>query len=57
MNNEQKALTGEYQTWTTKNGLPQISADELRAETDKITGDQKVWLDDFIERWETADNE
>jgi hypothetical protein len=58
-------LSAELNAFCELNSLPQISADELRAElaggreeSDVFTPDQIVefieWVDDFIDRWEAA---
>lgn len=58
-------LTDEYQAWCAKNGLPCLDAMELihasycSAEEGGIalSGDQRKWASDFIQRWEKAERD
>ncbi len=45
-------LCKEYQEWSAAQGLPAMSADELIFE--EISDAQRVWLTDFIIRWDAA---
>lgn len=45
-------LAREYGGYCADQGLPAISADEHGAE---LTHDQRMWIDDFIERWDAAE--
>lgn len=45
-------LTTEYQDWCARNGLPQISADELLHET--LTDEQRRYVSEFLIRWDEA---
>ena len=36
--------------WCCDNNVPNVSADEQ--DRDKLTYEQKSWLDDFIENWD-----
>jgi len=47
-------LITEWQTWCTNNGFPQLSADELFLEVE-LTDEQKSYVEDFIERWDQAE--
>lgn len=57
----QDQLTAEYQKWCKDQGYPVLSADELLVEvvdeTEEyvVTGENRVWLKDFISRWEKSD--
>ena len=46
-------LITEWQTWCANNVFPQLSADELFLEVE-LTDEQKSYVEDFIERWDTA---
>ena len=50
-----EALIAEYSAWLEKNGLPEMSADDLLYD-DSIekTEEQKKYLQSFIERWDNA---
>jgi hypothetical protein len=48
------ALSRELEHWCRGQNLPFRSADELHFRDD-ITGEQRAWLGDFIERWWEAD--
>ena len=43
-------LTDIYVKWCCDNNVPNVSADEQ--DRDKLTYEQKSWLDDFIENWD-----
>ena len=43
-------LTDIYVKWGCDNNVPNVSADEQ--DRDKLTYEQKSWLDDFIENWD-----
>ena len=43
-------LTDIYVKWCSDNNVPNVSADEQ--DRDKLTYEQKSWLDDFIENWD-----
>lgn len=45
-------LHEELKEWCKVNNLPLVSADEILSE--EITDDQRTYLLDFIERWETT---
>jgi hypothetical protein len=47
-------LTTEFQLWCKNNGMPQKSADDLLLCPD-LTYTQRIYLQDFIRRWEKAD--
>jgi hypothetical protein len=66
MNYAIDTLTKEYQNWIKENELPNLSADELAVETRTdehgdeeliVNSDQRLWLNDFISRWEKVDEE
>ena len=48
------ALSAEYIVWCDAQNLPAMSADELVRETEITTEAQRIWLSDFINRWEIA---
>ena len=43
-------LTDIYVKWCSDNNVPNVSVDEQ--DRDKLTYEQKSWLDDFIENWD-----
>jgi len=66
MNYAIETLTKEYQSWIKENGLPNMSADELVVQTktgelddEELVADdnQRLWLNDFISRWEKVQEE
>jgi hypothetical protein len=47
-----ESMTSEYQIWLDDNKFPQISADELIADSDIIkTEEQEMYLISFIDYW------
>lgn len=48
------ALTAEYNAWNEKEGLNLGSADEHLFDP-SLTEEQRVWLGDFVQRWEDAE--
>lgn len=60
-----KTLTKEYQNWLEQEKLPNLSADEVLAQTDNneldgeliTTEAQRAWLTDFLKRWENVQAE
>lgn len=51
-----ETLISEYEDWISEQGLALMSADELLAEGG-LTVYQSGWLQDFIERWEIAEEQ
>ncbi len=49
-----ETLTQEYETWLATNGLDLGSADEHLFD-ESLTITQRVWLHDFVQRWEAID--
>ena len=43
-------LTEVYNKWCNDHNIPNVSADEQ--DRDKLTYEQKSWLDDFMEQWD-----
>lgn len=46
-------LCGELKTWTSEQGLPLASADEIPHMAD-VTHEQRVWLREYCQRWDAA---
>lgn len=49
---EECALCAELETWCGVQGLPFISADDLRRREDITTAAQRDWLEDYCARWD-----
>ena len=49
-----ETLTAEYQAYLDKNGLPQLSADELLYED--LTSEQRKYVSEFYDRWSDVED-
>ena len=45
-------LAKQYRKWCAKNYLPLMSADELLVEGIELSDDERMWIRNFIRRWE-----